>query len=82
MKSSKFARLKTNNHSAYRLFYHLLLSTKYRHKCITGEMLERLEEIFKDLLLKWHCELIEFGGGPMKLYKIGQPWQNEHFYCQ
>jgi ATP-dependent Clp protease ATP-binding subunit ClpC len=22
------------------------------------------------------------GGGPMKLYKIGQPWQNEHFYCQ
>jgi hypothetical protein len=20
--------------------------------------------------------------GPMKLYKIGQPWQNEHFYCQ
>jgi indolepyruvate decarboxylase len=21
-------------------------------------------------------------GGPMKLYKIGQPWQNEHFYCQ
>jgi putative transposase len=25
-------------------------------------MLERLEEIFKDLLLKWHCELIKFGG--------------------
>jgi hypothetical protein len=22
------------------------------------------------------------GRGPMKLYKIGQPWQNEHFYCQ
>jgi hypothetical protein len=21
-------------------------------------------------------------GGPMKLYKIGQPWQNEPFYCQ
>jgi thioredoxin reductase (NADPH) len=27
-----------------------------------------------------HVYLI--GGGPMKLYKIGQPWQNEHFYCQ
>lgn len=62
MKSHKFARLKTNNHSAYRLFYHLVLSTKYRHECITGEMLERLEEIFKDLLLKWQCELVEFGG--------------------
>jgi group II intron reverse transcriptase/maturase len=23
-----------------------------------------------------------YDGGPMKLYKIGQPWQNEHFYCQ
>jgi hypothetical protein len=23
-----------------------------------------------------------FRRGPMKLYKIGQPWQNEHFYCQ
>lgn len=62
MKSLNYSRLKTNNHSAYRLFFHLLLSTKYRHKCITSEMLERLQEIFKDLLLKWHCELIEFGG--------------------
>jgi RNA 3'-terminal phosphate cyclase (ATP) len=24
----------------------------------------------------------EHSRGPMKLYKIGQPWQNEHFYCQ
>jgi hypothetical protein len=27
------------------------------------------------------AECLEIAG-PMKLYKIGQPWQNEHFYCQ
>ena len=56
------AKLKTRNHSAYRIFYHVVLSVKYRHNAITGEMLERLEAIFKDLLIKWECELTEFGG--------------------
>lgn len=62
MNRSESARLKTKNHSAYRIFYHIVLSVKYRHKAITGEMLERFEEIFKDLLIKWECELVEFGG--------------------
>jgi hypothetical protein len=33
-----------------------------------------------DLLSRFVNLLIQTG--PMKLYKIGQPWQNEHFYCQ
>ncbi len=60
--SHSFVKLKTKNHSAYRLFYHLVLSVKYRHKCITGEMRSRLEEIFGELLIKWDCKLVEFGG--------------------
>ena len=60
--SLKYSKLKTKNHSAYRLYYHLVLSTKYRHKCINREMLERLEEIFKELLIKWNSSLVEFGG--------------------
>lgn len=60
--SHNFAKLKTHNHSAYRLFYHIVLAVKYRHKCITQPMLERLEEIFDDLLTKWNCRLVEFGG--------------------
>ncbi len=60
--SQLYSKLKTQNHSAYRLYYHLVLSTKYRHKCITGEMLKRLEEIFKELLIKWNSSLVEFGG--------------------
>lgn len=59
-----FATLKTRNHSAYRLCYHLVLSMKYRHKCLSAQMLNRLEVIFTDLLVKWGGELIEFGGEP------------------
>ncbi|MGK7877209.1 MAG: IS200/IS605 family transposase [Xenococcaceae cyanobacterium] len=54
--------LKTHSHSAFRLYYHLVLVTRYRHKCITAPMLERLEDIFNEVLAKWRCNLVEFGG--------------------
>jgi putative transposase len=54
--------LKTSNHAAYSLHYHVILTVKYRHKCITGQMLERLREIFSDVSRSWRCELVEFGG--------------------
>jgi len=57
-----FARLKTSNHAAFRLFYHLVLSMKYRHKCLTPEMLDRLEDLLRGLLTRRGCELVEFGG--------------------
>ncbi len=60
--SLKSSSLKTKNHSAFKLFYHLVLSVKYRHKCINSEMLDRLEQIFRDLLPKWGCQVVEFGG--------------------
>lgn len=62
MNNMENTRLKTANHSAYRMYFHLVLSMKYRHKCLSAQMLQRLEEIFKDLLRKWECELVEFGG--------------------
>lgn len=43
---------------------------KYRHKCLDAEMLDRLEEIFADLLAKWECELIEFGGEPDHVHAL------------
>lgn len=55
-------RLKTRSNSAFRLIYHLVLVTKFRPDTLTGEMIERLEEIFALTLSKWDCELIEFGG--------------------
>lgn len=35
---------------------------KYRRKAITAEMLARMEIIFADVLEKWRCRLVEFGG--------------------
>ncbi|NVZ11647.1 IS200/IS605 family transposase [Allochromatium humboldtianum] len=39
-----------------------MLSMKYRHKCLTAPMLARLEEILRDLLTQWGCQMVEFGG--------------------
>ncbi|MBE9204151.1 IS200/IS605 family transposase [Synechocystis salina LEGE 06099] len=41
---------------------HLVLTTKYRRKVFTPEMLERLEEILVDLCHKWGCKPIECNG--------------------
>jgi len=55
-------RLKTRSNSAFRLIYHLVLVTKFRKKSLSAEMLERIEEVVKDVLGKWDGELIKFGG--------------------
>jgi putative transposase len=41
---------------------HLVLTTKYRRKAFTAEILHRLHEILADLCQKWNCKLIEFNG--------------------
>lgn len=55
-------RLRTRSNSAFRLIYHLVLVTKFRAPSLNGEILERMWEIVKQLLYKWECDLIEFGG--------------------
>ena len=51
---------KKNRHSIYRLQYHLVVVTKYRHKVINKEMNERLKEIAYDIFEnRWKCEIIE-----------------------
>lgn len=52
--------IKKNRHSRYNLMYHLVVVTKYRHKCISKEMLEEFENIFERLLNNQKCSLIEF----------------------
>jgi len=53
---------RTKNHAAFRLQYHIVFVIKYRHQCLNGEMLSRLESIFRDVLRKWDCDLMEFSG--------------------
>lgn len=54
--------MKSHYHCVYDMKYHLVLVTKYRRKCFTAEILERLEAIARELCLKWEVELLEFGG--------------------
>ncbi|QUY40589.1 IS200/IS605 family transposase [Acaryochloris marina] len=51
-------------HCSYNIQYHLVACTKYRRKCITQPMLNKLDEIFRDTIKKWEGELIEFNGEP------------------
>ena len=41
---------------------HLVLTTKYRCKVLGRTMIDRLHEIFEELLDKWDCKIVEFNG--------------------
>jgi putative transposase len=50
----------TNRHSIYKLEYHLVVVTKYRHKVINKEINERLKEIAYDIFEnRWKLKIIE-----------------------
>ena len=61
MKDNEF---KSNRHSIYNLKYHLVVITKYRHKCISKDILKELNEIFKNIIEGKNGTLIEFNGEP------------------
>ncbi|MBF7690062.1 IS200/IS605 family transposase [Acinetobacter sp. SCC474] len=54
--------MKSHHHCVYKLTYHLVLVTKYRRKCFTNQILNRLEEIVRKNCSDWDIELIEFNG--------------------
>jgi putative transposase len=53
---------RSHHHAVYKLTYHLVLVTKYRHKVITPEILARLEHVFTLQCARWEVKLIEFNG--------------------
>lgn len=54
--------MKSHYHCVYNLSYHLVLVSKYRKKCFTGEMLSRLEDIVRKNCTDWDIELMAFNG--------------------
>ena len=58
----KNVRLKTRSNGAFRLIYHLVLCTKWRKSSLSSEILDYLEDVIKDVLVKWDSQLTEFGG--------------------
>lgn len=58
-KTVKFHKL---HHCVYALSYHLVLVTKYRRRCITRPVLDRLGEIVGQRCTDWRGKLVEFNG--------------------
>lgn len=56
------AELKSSNHAAYRLHYHVVFTVKYRHACIDAAMLAWLRGVFADVCRSWRCELTACNG--------------------
>jgi putative transposase len=50
------------HHCVHSLHYHLVLATKYRWKCLTGAMLDRLRTISSDRYAGWGGALVELNG--------------------
>lgn len=48
-----------NNHSVFKLYYHLIMTTKYRRKVITDEMFNFLQSKFKEICGVYRIELDE-----------------------
>lgn len=54
---------KTNRHSCFSLKYHLVVTTKYRHKVINKTILNELVEISNNIFKeKWDCEILQING--------------------
>ena len=53
---------RSHYHCVFNLNYHLVLVTKYRRRCFTKLMRERLFEISQTICSRWDIELKEFGG--------------------
>lgn len=62
--------MKSHYHCVYKLTYHLVLVTKYRRKCFTNEMLNRLEEIVRKNCQDWEIDLLEFNGEAVHIHLL------------
>jgi putative transposase len=53
---------KSHWHCVYHLKYHLVFVTKYRRKCFTSDILDRLKQICIEQCSHWSVRCLEFGG--------------------
>ena len=52
--------LRTNNHSVFAIYFHLILVVKYRRKVINNEISERLKGIFRSIEGNYNITLEEW----------------------
>lgn len=49
-------------HCVFRIYYHIVFLTKFRHKALSEDILRRLKEHFARLCSNVGCDLVEFNG--------------------
>jgi putative transposase len=54
--------LKRLRHCVYNIHYHIVFTTKFRRPVITAEILEFVNKLSADIVLKWDGELLELNG--------------------
>lgn len=54
--------MKTAGHAVYALHTHIVFVTKYRHECLTAEMLSAMKVQVEQVCEKWRSEVLEFNG--------------------
>jgi putative transposase len=58
----KLKEIRHNRNCVFLMHVHLVFVTKYRRGVFDSKMLQRLEEIFKELCSKVDAQLVEFNG--------------------
>ena len=57
---AEYNKYSRNRHAVYKLQYHLVVVTKYRHPVITGKLNDRLLEISRSVIEEyWKSKIIE-----------------------
>lgn len=60
-KSFKINDYKSNRHAVYKLQYHLVVVTKYRHPILNDELSTKLKDIATNVFeTNWKCDILEF----------------------
>ena len=72
----KHYKLDTNNHSAFKLNYHLILTVKYRRKVLTKAIEKEIVADFEKMAPNYHIELIEAGSDKDHIHFLFSAWPN------
>ena len=69
-------KLDTNNHSAFRLHYHLILTIKYRRRIIDNQIEQDLINDFKRIAENYHITLDEAKSDQDHIHFLFSAWPN------
>lgn len=70
-------QLDNNNHSAFAMYYHLILVVKYRREVINDNISNRLKQIFEYIQPNYNITVIEWNHDKDHIHVLfkGQPKQ-------